>query len=779
LGQENFVLNKEDALDLARWPNNEDGLPFTIDSRRNSGGSGSNVVNGAFLTSNQIPNIDWTGGSVFFYGDKPGSGWIAWKSFITSSSNGRVNFVLDKSPTWIRTFHAPADGGDFYLEGAKGALDYQNEWWFNTNTNELFVQLPGGVAPVDGEVKMRRRLKTIDLNSRSFIEVRDLAVFGGAIEIKNNANNNKLFQVSSFYGNHTQGIFRGFNAEKPSLEISNSNNNVIERCEIAFSAATGVRLGGSFNTLKNNYIHDFNYLGSYDAPVVARGLNDCKLIQNTIFHGGRDGINCNGTRNEIAYNDVSRSNLIADDCALFYAVGRQLSTEIHHNWFHDVASRGSKKKAAGIYLDVDAEGFSVHHNVIWNTEWAGVQQNWDCKDNNIFNNTIWDNSEVMGAWHKDGTSFTNINVWNNLSNDDNWEPQSNKQNNLSMLSGANPFLDFSGKDFRLRAGTQPIDYGREIAGITDGYVGAAPDVGAYELGDDWVAGIDWDPQVGPTGNGCYELPGEDCTATCQTPLIWYADVDNDGLGDPNDTTTSCAQPSGYVDNDSDLCPRDELNTCTILHNVNSRIEAEEYTSQQGIQREETTDVGGGMNIGFIQNGEKTVYRTMVSRGGSYSIKIRVASNDTDPGIIRVSSDQPGVTPVDVAAIYTGGWQVWETVTSSAEINLTEGIHLLSFEFIGTYPLYNINWIEFEGSLGVNDINQNNKFIAYPNPVKHTFYLQGEIKNTKFGVYDLTGRLISRHEASSNILEISLRDLSSAVYFVRALKSGYTVKIIKD
>jgi len=35
---------------------------------------------------------------------------------------------------------------------------------------------------------------------------------------------------------------------------------------------------------------------------------------------------------------------------------------------------------------------------------------------------------------------------------------------------------------------------------------------------------------------------------------WYADTDNDGLGNPNSSTTSCNQPSGYVSDNSDQCP---------------------------------------------------------------------------------------------------------------------------------------------------------------------------------------------------------------------------------
>jgi len=45
--------------------------------------------------------------------------------------------------------------------------------------------------------------------------------------------------------------------------------------------------------------------------------------------------------------------------------------------------------------------------------------------------------------------------------------------------------------------------GRQITGITDGFIGSSPDAGAYEYGQPmWKAGIDWDPVLGP--DACQE-----------------------------------------------------------------------------------------------------------------------------------------------------------------------------------------------------------------------------------------------------------------------------------
>ena len=182
--------------------------------------------------------------------------------------------------------------------------------------------------------------------------------------------------------------------------------------------------------------------------------------------------------------------------------------------------------------------------MVWNTEWSNIQINWNGTDIEIYNNTLWNGEKVMGAWHKEGTSFTNVKVWNNLGSNGEWEPQSDKQNNLVVDAGV--FVDEANGNFNLKSGSSPIDQGREIFNITDGFIGNAPDVGAYEYGgDNWIAGITWEPLYGPALLGCYGLPGEECVN------LPSDDQDLDGVADGFDL---CPDTPFGTTVDTDGCP---------------------------------------------------------------------------------------------------------------------------------------------------------------------------------------------------------------------------------
>lgn len=790
LGQENFVMNKQTALNYARWPNKTSINPFDLETVRNTGGSDGNTVNGSFLTMNDIPDIDWTGGNIWFYGDKPGSGWLAWKRKITSSSSKRVNFNFTTANNleWIREFHAPADLGDFYLEGVKGALDYQNEWYFEHHTNKLFVMLPNGVKPTDGDVKMRKRAMTIDLKHKKYIQIKNLAVFGGYIGLEDDTRwttnsrttHNVLYGITSLYGAHTQGIVEGFNSNHASVLVEGSNNT-IERCEIAFGASSGLKVRGNNHLIKNNRIHDFNFLSFYDAPVVLRGMNSSLFIQNTVFNGGRDVINYSGKNNEIAYNDLYKSNLLADDCGLFYTTSPQYTTEIHHNWFHDIASSGNKSKATAIYLDNDAAGFSVHHNVVWNTEWTSIQINWNGTDIDIFNNTLWNGSAVMGAWHKDGTSFSNVRVWNNLGSNSEWEPQSDKQNN--MVVDATVFNSTDTGGFNLVNGADPIDKGKIINGITDGYEGSAPDIGAYEYGgDDWSAGITWDYLYGPSGLGCYGLPGEEC--------VNIPENDDDGDGVANAYDNCPDTPSNEVVNASGCpiftIPVDNFSllvtslSCPEIHNGSIQISSKEtgYSFTASIE-------GKGLNNTFSSSTEFTGLSA-----GDYKVCITVAEIDDFEQCFNVTVGNPKVLKVNhtlnhennsLSINLEGSSSYWITLNekilyteeNTVTVDLNHGINKLSIRTDNTCQG------TFEDQIVITDS-------IYIFPVMAKNYLSvvfpTKSNNVLFEIISIEGKLITQSKQQvefSHDLDIS--DLNKGVYFIRVTsdKNYFQSKFIKQ
>ncbi len=121
-----------------------------------------------------------------------------------------------------------------------------------------------------------------------------------------------------------------------------------------------------------------------------------------------------------------------------------------------------------------------------------------------------------------------------------------------------------------------------------------------------------------------------------------------------------------------------------------KIEAEFFEVQSGIQTQATADVGGGDNVGWIENGDWVEYNINMAEEGLYEVAFRVAS-DTDGGAIVLSINGNELGTVNVPG--TGDWQQWITVTTQVELN--SGPQVLQLEFTGGNGyLFNINWLAF-------------------------------------------------------------------------------------
>lgn len=496
------VYHNNKYMDLARWPNNSDDNRWTVDCHPVDGGSASH-----FEVKN-IPNIDWSGGLVYYLGAHSGASWTR---RITSSTASRINFTAVDINKWPFSTHNPNvwrpnpgnNRGQLYLFNKLEALDYAREWYYDQTTQTLYFQPADGQKPADDTVAYSTHRYTAHIKG-DYVKLEGIKFFGGAILIDRNANHNIIENCSI-----THGVEGHDDLSNTSAQVSHAAIEVygfkttIKGCSIDHSAFNGIiafSWAGAHEThIEKNYISNTDYVGIHASPI--RTSSDrVKVLKNTIFNTGRDGMYINGSDCEIAYNDVAASQKINADSGIFYVVGNSnlKNTEIHHNWFHDAAAPayshepGKPGKAAGIYLDNNSKGYSVHHNVVWNVSWSGYQVNWNNTYLDFFHNTIWNAERAMDSW-VNGYKQENNRIYNNFANTGNWHTETASDFDIkdNIIADIAPFEDPDNKNFMPKAGSELIDKARAITNFDIPFFGNGPDIGAYEFGGtNWTAGVD-------------------------------------------------------------------------------------------------------------------------------------------------------------------------------------------------------------------------------------------------------------------------------------------------
>ncbi len=502
----NTLYFEGQPLDIARWPNNTDEDKFTFDGHLIDGGSGSHFeVTG-------LPNVDFAGAYFCYMGAHSGT---TWSRYIGSYKDGEIHFEGVDINRWPYTPHNPTvlrnkNRGQLYLYGKLELLDTPGEWYYDAKSETIYAMFPGGVAPKDGSVKAGVRATTIEVD-HDYININGLVCFGGEVHLNGNycnVSNGELLNCSQ-----TLDGLIGISAQSGTATIVVRGSNInIENNLIEGGLAGGIVISPSdINenyTIYNNVIRYFNTIGIHANPVRSRGANT-KIINNSIYTCGRDGISTSGVGSEIAYNDVFDCMRVNNDGGVFYTVGNDdlKMTKIHHNYFHDSYGPAyADGRAAGIYLDNNSKGYDVYNNVVWNVTWSGLMFNWYNTDFNFYNNTIWDCGFNMGRW-ENGYTIERIRVVNNYANITSRDVIEKKgaqeawigtEFDSNYIIEESQFVDVEGRNFTPAASSKLIDAGAVIDGFSKGYKGKRPDVGAYEYGEKlWNVGASWADKVMP------------------------------------------------------------------------------------------------------------------------------------------------------------------------------------------------------------------------------------------------------------------------------------------
>jgi beta-glucanase (GH16 family) len=133
----------------------------------------------------------------------------------------------------------------------------------------------------------------------------------------------------------------------------------------------------------------------------------------------------------------------------------------------------------------------------------------------------------------------------------------------------------------------------------------------------------------------------------------------------------------------------------------STIQAEDYQDQFGAQAEDTSDAGGGENIGWIANGDWLRYDTIDFGAGPpnpFCARVASGAGGGVSGLVQVRIDDLGAPPIaEFAIASTGGWQSWQTVPANAQP--VTGVHTVYLTFESGQPAdyVNVNWFTFGAS----------------------------------------------------------------------------------
>jgi len=123
----------------------------------------------------------------------------------------------------------------------------------------------------------------------------------------------------------------------------------------------------------------------------------------------------------------------------------------------------------------------------------------------------------------------------------------------------------------------------------------------------------------------------------------------------------------------------------------TRQEAETIAWESGVETQPSS--AGGMNIGWLENGDWIKVRGAAFGTGARTFSARVASG-SGGGSLQLHLDSlDGPTVGTCAVPGTGGWQTWTSV--SCNVSGATGTHDVYFKFTGgSGYLFNVDWWQF-------------------------------------------------------------------------------------
>ena len=462
-------------------------------------------------------NRKWVGATIHF--ELMGQGYLE-TGTVTSTSPGSVTF---KYVSQAGGPGDPAAGDPFYITGKLACLDSAGEWFRDATTSTLYLWTPTGDSPSNHVVEAKARIYGFELSGLSYITIRGIKFFACTINTSSTSTHNTIDGIQALYVSHFEQASGVQTLWTPHMEdtgvIIRGSNNILENSEIGFSAGNGVLLEGnntslgSGNVVTNNLIHDVDYMcldeaginsgnplyppGNGKGPSLYDATSTYNTISyNTIYNSGRSLILIrNFGSGLIVHNDLYNGMLQSLDGGAIYTYnqngkafnGSHPGTRIAYNRIHNTHTSYDKLDV-GIYIDNNSPNYVVDHNLIYDV-WLPVYLNADSQNNIVCNNTLYATVYGTACFQACGDGTGTV-LANNIYCNRTFIPGTKYTSSHNLDEKVDPlFVDPTALDFQLQPGSRAKDAGMMIHPYTEGFVGSAPDIGAFEYGaKPWIAG---------------------------------------------------------------------------------------------------------------------------------------------------------------------------------------------------------------------------------------------------------------------------------------------------
>jgi prepilin-type N-terminal cleavage/methylation domain-containing protein len=432
----------------------------------------------------------------------------------------------------------------FYLECHLNCLDTAKEWYYNSRSKELFFWAPDGQIPA-GDICGKTTTYAFDLDGVEGLTLADFRFFASTLRLLNA----RFCEVKGCEFDHFAFNRRMLGVEdgrvKPGYTWAQwtmdtrmqgpheGSFNTIRNSTFAYCDGGAFAVAGAHDLVENILLHDIDWSGVGKCTVDLGGSSETTARRIGVYITGGSECLQAGRSNLIELCDFGKQlGLMQHDGADIQVwSGVQNGVEVRNCWVHNNNKFGIRADYDGenvVYPQGYGTNMLVHHNVVWGMtsdgESPGIHMEGDF--HKVYNNLSFGNAtrdiclpspQGLGNLHtttrNNLTGPFGIGIARVLDRSDQ-PPGVADHNYLGDVRSV--VVDFDSRDFRPKPGSPLIDAGAVIPGITDGFIGKAPDIGPYEYGDPnyWIPGYQF-----PEARLCVPANGAVVTNTI-IDLIW-------------------------------------------------------------------------------------------------------------------------------------------------------------------------------------------------------------------------------------------------------------------